>query len=305
MTFIQDNPVTGTEATVGNVIDLSRRLVLGAQRAEWNRLGAALDSSSETVTFDFAPDGIARGNYICIDDEVMFVWETNAGTKQSTVQRGMFGTTAAAHTLGKLVEVNPRFPKPAIRQAIRDEIRSWGPQLYAVSVLEVTPTTSAVDLAGITDLYNILRVEREPYSADDGRWVPIQTRLLRDAGVADFSSGLAVLLDAPLATGTRIRISMARKFPVGTLDDSTDLQATVGIASSMLDILPMGVAWRLMVGREISRTQAESQGLPRNAAEIPPGHLIQTAQSLRDARDKRIGEEAMKLAMRYPPLSLR
>jgi len=299
-----DEQVPAGEANVSYIIEMTRRLVYSSHRQELNRLTTALNATNVTVQVDFAPDGIANGTYISIDDELMFVWEVNAGGKTITVQRGMIGTTPAAHEAGALIEVNPRFPQAVIRQALKDELRSWGPRVYTTTTVELTPTNQAVDLTGVGEFHHVLRVVRSPRTGSD-LWFPIRYRQLEELNVSDFGSGKALMLDETPETGTRIRVTVARPFVITDMSDNTNLQTTVGVPASMLDILPIGAGYRLMIGREVARTSTEAQGQPRFAAEVPPGHMQQTAIGLKQHRDARLAEEALRLAMRYPPSNLR
>jgi hypothetical protein len=197
-----------------------------------------------------------------------------------------------------MVEVNPRFPKFLIRRALKDEVRSWGRKLYATQSATLTPTSRAVNLNGVDEFFHVLAVEASPRSGSD-MWYPVKFRTVSQMDTVDFASGRAILLEHELDTGQRLRVTIARPFELDAFADSTDLQVNVGLAASMLDIPPLGAAWRLMAGREVMRTAVEGQGQPRNAAEVPPGHNIQTAQALKELRDARLNEEAMRLALQY------
>lgn len=290
--------VPADEASVGNVIELVRQLVYATHRAEWNRLSDDITAAQATLAVDFDIRGIARGTYISIDDEVLYVWEVAAGTGTATVQRGMLGSTAAVHSASAMIEVNPRFPQHLIRQAIRDELRSWGKKLFSIASVTLTPTSRAVDIDGVTEFFHVLECNASPRSGDD-IWYRVPFRVVSNMDTADFASGRALLLETELETGQTLRVTVARPFELGDLTDDINLQTQVGLAASMLDIVPLGAGWRLMAGREIMRTQVEAQGQPRNAAEVPPGHNLQTAKGLKELRDDRINEEAMRLALQY------
>ena len=72
-------------------------IVAGAGRAQVALLDAALNNSATTLSYDGvrSSEGFRVGQYVVVDSEVMHV---SAAGADLTVARGVFGTTAAAHT---------------------------------------------------------------------------------------------------------------------------------------------------------------------------------------------------------------
>jgi len=296
-----DQILSGSEGSVRAAIDATRRAVMGMHRSELNKLKAAISATTTSIDFLYAAGGIGRASYVAIDDELLYIWQANTSAQTADVERGMLGSFPEAHAASAIIEVNPRFPQMAIRQAIKDEIRSWFPTLFAVHSVElVSPGGRMLDLTGLGDFQNILDVRRSPRTGAT-IWPHMSWQLLREMGTDSFPSGSALQLDEDLDAGVLVRVVYGRNFNVTTFDDATNLQTDIGLSSSMLDIVPLGAAWRLLATREVSRTQTEAQGEPRNSQEVPPGHIVQTAAALKKQRDDRLGEEAGRLALRWAP----
>ena len=260
-----------------------------------NRLATAVSSDDQdTITFEFAVEGVSPGSIIAINDELMYVWSRSKGSLQAVVQRGVLGTEPAlSHAVGSLIEVNPRFPQASIRDELLREIRSWHPRLYAVVTKELTVEVHkrAVDLDTVpTDFFHVLEILREPRAMRDS-WYRVRGRAEHNLNTVDFPSGSALFLDDPVEKGTRLRFTYARPFDLTEFGDDTDLEADVGLSAAHFDIAVYGATWRLVSTREVKRTDTDAQGEPRDAQEVPPGHILQTARQLKALRDERIAEE--------------
>lgn len=288
--------------TVGDLIEETKRHLYGAYRPEINLLASTIDATTTSVSV--ADTGVLLGprSVIGIDDELMYV-RAVAGTNL-TVIRG-YNSTAAAHTADALIELNPSFPNVSIRKALRDDINSWRTDVYQVETVEVTAslTTTWYDL-GVDDVYGIVEARMAPSSVNTyDEWPIVGLRLVRSG---DFSSGLGVqLLDSSsYAMGTsatrELRVTVAKPFSTDVFTDNVNIETTVGLASSMIDIPPLGALSRLVPTREILRNALEVQGQPRRAEEVQAGAWLQTGTGLMRLRDKRLGEEAARLQQSWP-----
>lgn len=288
-------------STVGQKVQEVRRVLLGTHRPEYNVLTSTITSTTDSLTVTHGATAIARGSYLGIDNEVCYVWSRSNQTV--TVQRGMLGTTAAAHTAGALVEVDPRFPNGLILDEMKAEIASWPRAIYQVDSddLSLGSGDTAVDF-GPTGLIDILRIYRQPVSSTDDRWPDLAFSYKRNLPTADFSTGGAIFLDRSGSSSESFDITVvySKKFTTSTFVDATDLQATVGLSESLEDALKYGTAWRLLAGREVKRTFTEGQGEPRNSDEVPPGHMASVAQQMRQLRNERLADEAKRLAGMHP-----
>src|ERR1700694_5944440 len=133
-----------TDNTVGHLIQPTFDLLLGARREERNQVATTVATTDTSISVTYAVKGAQRGTYLAIDDEVMYVWTSadgvGGGNGTITVSRGEKGTVATSHASGTDIQVNPFFTKYQIRETLREEIRSWGPQVYAVKTVAVNST---------------------------------------------------------------------------------------------------------------------------------------------------------------------
>ena len=288
-------------STVGTVIDRTVRQLMSGTVEERNKLVASLTATATTATLTYDLKGIREGSVIQVDSELMYVWEVSVGSKTATVERGYNGTTAATHSSGAIVTVDPKFPRAQILEAINaelDDLSSPMNGLYQVKALQDTYNGSDPMMAlktpdKIIDLVSAsLR-----YMATD---YPIlrRVRLIRDLPTDDFNSGYAIRFDEGVQAG---RLHVVYKSPFNNVTtEAQNLQNIAGIPSSCEDILMMGAQIRLVSPREIKRNFTESQGDTRRAEEVGAGAVTNSVQNLIRLRRDRITAESARLKREYP-----
>jgi hypothetical protein len=284
-------------STVGAMIEDTRGHLYGFQKAQLNRLLDPMDTVIGTVGLEFTVDLVARNSVVCVDDELMYVWSTSGSSL--TVQRGYLGTTAAPHAVGSLVEINPRFATPQIRNELRKEIASWQPRIFKVIEEEISvgTNTRTLDLENApADFLHVLRVRR---ASAGGELTPRRVDFRVERLYGDYASGAALILTETVALATTLSVLYAVPFDLSDFSDDVNLVADVGVPDSALDIPSVGAAWRLLSTREIPRTNIDTAPEPRVAADVPAGHIIQAARQLKALRDERIGDEGRLLLHRY------
>jgi hypothetical protein len=287
--------------TTSDVIAEARRFMLASGRQELNRLTGSITNSAATLTFDFPAGSIATGALIAIDLELAYVWSV-AG-QVATVQRGMHGSTGAAHTAGALITVNPLVSDFWIFTAVNDELSSLSSaaiNIYRTKTITRTATVaSSYDLA--TDVMSVLAVQWNDYGASQD-WPRIRRwDVLPNQDTTVFPSGVALQLYAPPPVGRTLRITYAAAFsPLATLTD--DVQAVSGLPASCNDIPAIGAAARLLTAREARRSALDAQPDPRQAADVPPGAARSAAAQLFALRDRRIKEESARFSSSWPSM---
>ena len=297
-------------ATVGDLIQQTRRLLTGSARGAMNRLTSDIDNAVTNIPLDFDPGAaLGKGGYICIDDEIMYVWQMLSNV--AVVQRGELGTVPAAHTGGTIVEVNARFPKPMIRDALYDEIDSWPQSVYRTQGFNVDVATNSygVDLTPLpATAYDVKQVLKKPtttaslvrFDPFDTVWRNVGFRLERGMDPAEFASGTALFLNEAMPGGYTLRIVYAGPFDLSLFaTDATNLISDCGLEPFMTDIPPYGAAWRLVAGKEVVRTALEAQGEARQTSDTPAGAILRSATALEQFRDKRLGEAGNVLVGRH------
>jgi hypothetical protein len=287
--------------TAATVIDKTLRQLLSGTVELRNRLTTTLNSSATSVVVDFSVEGLRAGQVCEIDSELMYIWASDSSTKTLTVQRGFNGTTAAAHTSGAIVTVNPRFPRAQVLEEINNEITDLSSPsngLFKVETLNITYNGSdkMVNLTGATSVIDILNVSVR-YLTDD---YPIarKVKIVRDLPTDDFASGFALRFDQAVMPG---RLRVVYKAPyTSAATEATDINTTCGIQDSITDIVTIGAQIRLMAPREIKRNFVESQGDTRRAEEVVSGAITNSVSNLKALRKDRIIAEAARLARAYP-----
>lgn len=292
--------------TVLDLVNETRRQLTGSTRSQKNKLNGALLVGSTTFTFTYSLN-FGAGSMLSLDDELVYVWSVDTATKTAVVERAQLGTTAAAHADGTLVEVNPEFPKVRIKQALKDDILSWHNDLFQVASVSASVSSAylsqGINVGVSDDWHYILDVRLDTTSNKEASysksWPQVKFEVIRNADTTDFTNGAAIVITEPVPTGN-VRITYAKRFDCSTFDDSTDVEAAVGLGPTMLDIPPLGAAWRLETPREVKRTQTYAQGDSRVADEVEAGAILRTGQFLKVIRDQRINEERARLRAKYP-----
>ena len=290
-------------------IDETKNLLLTDYVEECDTLGTLLNDSETTVNFTHDTPGIVAGSIIEIGTELMYVFSVNATTNDATVQRGFRGTTAASHSAGDLVTVNPKFPAQLVLNAINDELADLSsPQngLYQMKTVEFTYNISqdGYNLTGVTD--DILAVYQVTYT-DDGSEntepvLPAWT-LRRDRNTGSFASGYALVLHDDANSGQAVRVQYKTGFTA--LAATSTALSTVGLHSSAYDLPSLGAALRLMSTRPVRREFIDEQGSSRRADEVPAGAISASMRDLRALRETRINAEAARLDQQYPTYWMR
>lgn len=248
-------------------------------------------------------DTMAPGSVLDCGFELMYVKTWNEATRTATVIRGLHGSTARAGVTTDLVKINPRISSVAMVDAIRDEIRSWDSRIYAVELDSVSfgASSPSMEVTPSRDPYRVLSVRPQPQSSTDQRgWVMAELR--RGEAVGQFASGYSLHLPPGMIFGaaTVADVTWAMPFNLTTLATTTDLQATVGLADTMLEILKWGVLYRILAGNQEARL--EPFGTVRSDIEqsVPAMSALQAASQFKRMRDDAYDVEVRRLLNRYP-----
>ena len=261
--------------------------------------------TSITVT---DPSGTVLANLvpettIAIDLEILFV--QNVVANVVTVTGAYLGSTAANHSAGAMVYLNPRFSAFDIMQALNDDLSDLcAPEngLYQAKSIEITynPATVGYDLAGVTSFDGVISVQqRLPYPI--GFWAPIPRRkwtLTANADTTDFPSGYAIRLNEGGYPGQPFRVTYKAPFSpfVNLADDATTV---AGLSSTMYDLPPLGAMVAIVAPREIKRNQIEGEPDSRRGTEVPPTAVMTSIRETQNLRMRRINAEAGRLKRIY------
>ena len=290
-------------------IDETKNLLLTDYVEEGDTLGTLLNTTETTVNFTHDTPGIVAGAIIEIGTELMYVFSVNATTNDATVQRGFRGTTAASHSAGDLVTINPKFPAHLVLNAVNDELADLSsPQngLYQIKTVEFNYNIAqdGYKLTGVTD--DILAVYQVTYTDDgseDTDPVLPAWSLRRDRNTASFASGYALVLHDDANSGQKVRVQYKTGFTA--LAATSTALSTVGLHTEAYDLPTIGAALRLMSTRPVRREFIDEQGSSRRADEVPAGAISASMRDLRALRENRINAEAARLDQQYPTYWMR
>jgi hypothetical protein len=234
-----------------------------------------------------------------VEDELM--WCSRVDTDANVIHvviRGMYGTTAAAHTAGALVRNAPRFPRFSIKRAINDTIRSTYPALFTVDTTEITYSATIATYALPADTEDVLDVV---WATSDGSelWEPVRYYSINlNANTTAFPTGRTIDITQGLLPGRTVQV-VYRKRPVvlANGDDFTDS----GLEDSAKECIVYGACARLVGYIEparMSNTAAEAKLLD---AVQPAGVALSAARYFYQMHRLMLDEESRRLLDRYPP----
>lgn len=286
-------------------------MVLGTTREQVAQLTASIANNDTTLNLAFA-GVVAPGAILSIDDELIYVWNAvpDSNGLVCTVQRGYRNTTPDAHSALDLVLINPYFSSYEVHQCMRDEIRSWPPQVFQVKTVDL-PAVNFVqgyDLGAINPWIMALKCQISPNTTipepDSEAWSTVPFLVDQDANTTSFPSGNSLTITAPggiyLAPQT-IHFTYAAPFDVDTsFVNATDLVNQVGIDESDLDIVIYGGAWRLVAGMEIRRNLFNAMQTSGDLQQTPPGAILHEADYYKTIRNERLGDAQRRLRGQYP-----
>lgn len=276
--------------------DIERKLY-GNQRTQLNRLNGAVVTAATTMTMGFDMDGVRPGAYLEVDSELVFVWSV-AG-QVATVQRQMLGTTPTSHADQSIVRVEPRFLMAEMLDEIVKEIRSWPPNIYRryVGDLSIGASTNAIDVDGLSGVDNaqLLRVQVNPSTTTREKWLRVDgARIERRQNTTSFPSGYGLAIPSDLGTARTLRVVARAPYSNITLAAAADF-GSLGLTNDLVDIIPWGVVGRLLLTRDVARTDANAQGRSRPAEEVRPGDAAQIGRAMLQERDRMLNDASNRL----------
>lgn len=276
--------------STAQLVDICRTdMLMSGGRDQRNRLAAAATAVDVTVTLEFAHNLVANDK-LSIGFEDMGVWGTAGQTV--TVQRGDDSTTAAAHAIGDVVEINAHFTRGQVLRAMQAEVDGLSAKagLFKVgyTTFDAQPGDWTYNLA--VDPDRIISVEGESLT-DEDEWYPVGSWSVRRDG-----DGTELVLHDGW-DGT-IRVAFRGAYSPLTAD-AADVAAATGVGDPTL--VAVGAALRLTRGRPIRRTFVDAQGDSRRANEVVAFHTEQSDQNLERWYRMLLLDEQARLTRRFPP----
>lgn len=289
-----------------------RRQMKSAHRSEAALLATDLDADDTTVAFDGDISASVKTNTILnINLELMRVKaEPDRSANTVEVTRGWEDSEPAAHVASDEIAINPRFSLIDIYEEMVSELESWGPSIFQVahSTFAVTGDTQTIELPidwiGNFGIIDVRRFFSDTHGGTSpSTWPTVQNwnLMTSGAGVVDAAttSGLLLRIGDGLATGyVHVTVALPLSMQDALLGD--DLIDDIGLPSSSLDLLELGVRIRLLSQSEIGRSARQAQGDARRAEENPPGSIVPVLQLMERQYARRMMMEQRKFYARHP-----
>lgn len=307
--------------TVGNLVEETLGLLEGTASDEYNVLKTSLSAQAtdfiDTVSLTYSLNGCVEGVYLSIEDEMVYVLDVNDENNSATVFRGQKNSPAVAHSANVKILVDPPWPRWVVMQTLKEEIRSWGPQVYQIctTTINMQAGIRGYDLGDPGPVYERVRVYRDPppFIGEIGAawsgigvpsnqsWPSIPADLRQNQSTKDFPSGNALILRTnQITVPSTVWVVYSKPFDVDSQwSDDTDVVDTVGLDTSDLDIPPYGVAWRLLSFKQPRRLLTNIAGQPRDASDVPPLSLMQAALQFKETRDSRLNDAQIRLLQKF------
>ena len=304
-------PSTLTSFSVGSVMGRIYDMLLGTTREQVAQLGEGIGADDSSLFLNYA-SVVTDGDILSIDDELIYTWNTASvsGGVQATIQRGYRNTTPAEHDPDALVLINPYFSTREVRECLRDELRSWPPQVFRVESLDIAAIdfVQGYDLGDINPFMPPYRCTISPDTYTPGTtdlmWPTIPFEVDQNANTADFPSGNALFITAPggiYEAPQTLHFKYATIFDVDTsFDDVTDMITDVGVDESDIDISVYGAMWRLVQGFEARRNLFNPMATSSDVQGVPPGSILREADYYKTERNNRLGDAERRLRSLFP-----
>lgn len=255
--------------TIGDLIDRIYRDYLSnpADTPVQAPVTAAITDDQITIVYDdeFSPEekeAIGPGTVVELNLEQIRVVSHDENTRTITTSvegRGLYGTTPAAHLLGTLMQVAPRFPRQMVFDALADEIEALFPTLFAVGSEWASPLEASVELLASDNPIAVIDARQ----LVAGEYVEVPAQIVE---VDDFSSGVGVQVQ-PRTAHQDIWIRFSKSF--SRPEAEADTLASLGVETSWTRILIFGVLNWILLGADIDAITAEfvaesleAQGFP-------------------------------------------
>lgn len=295
-----------SRSLVASAVERVKRQLASSFRFEVNTLEVSLNSTATTVQLNYElPPSVIPGAVLSAKHELMRVMGVDKVAQTITVLRGWNGSERLTHSAGDEVMINPRFSGLDIYEALIDEVTSWGADLYRIIARteSVSDSQDTISLpSSWRNIYGLIDVRRQWADEDSSSWPRLSGRLQK--GVAGTwtdgpSSGVLFRMFPPVRAGA-VYLLAAAPLDVDSIAWTADLVDDIGLQQSQLDVLDMGIKWRLLGDSEAGRSARVAQDQPRRAEEVPPRAASEEATRIYPIYVRRKQEEVDRLRWQYP-----
>lgn len=285
--------------TIDQAIRRVRRRVRGSQREIFDQLGTTINTSETEITFEFGDRGPGAGGYFEINGE-LFYCVTQDDTEIVAI-RAMDGSTAAGHTAGDLISIDPNPSWHEVSDALLTATRNLKTAaVYRTSDEDLAfDTNQSYQPGTLTDVLGILGRGRVVPSGDiakqalelDLDWVVDYDNDL--GGSAGY--GFRIPRNQIMSESVTVNVTVARKFDVSTWASATDLVTIVGLTETLVDAIIYQAAAEILRAQEAMRARTDAHSASRSSDEVQATQLLTLAREYDSEAQSKIAEEAQRL----------
>lgn len=283
-----------------HLIDECMRDLYSGYRASYNRVATEIANNDGAITLEFSLVSVAEGSELGVESETMLVLKKDTVNNLVTVVRGWNGSRISSHSAGTMVEVDPRFSRIGVLDALRNEILSWGRNIFRVEAynLGIGSNARIVDLESVGDYYRIVGAQLAPMVSGES-FLPVDFEEDSDMDPDVYPTGRTLTLTNYVGSGSSLRVKVAKAFDTSDFREASDLEYDVGLEASQIEVAKYGAMYRVVGAREVKRTFREAVSESGEAEAIPPGFSTQTASWYKKMRDERYNQEVARCAGRF------
>lgn len=261
-----------------------------AERASF--LSGSLTASATTINVTNGAD--FNQGLIEIDNELIYVESVSGNTLTVSADgRGYYGTTAAAHSAGARVTMNPLWPRTRVESVINEAIEGTYPTLYAVGSTSFTASAMQNTYVLPAEAVQVLAVTATTTGPSN------EPQVVRRYSVNDG----AITLQEGVFPGATVTVSY-RTTPTA-ITTAQDFTAS-GLRSTAWKAVRLAVTSELLAYMDAQRLSVDTAASAEYAERVPVGSAARISTQLWQRYQLELEQERRRLAAETPvPISLR
>lgn len=240
--------------------------------------------------------GVSRGR-VEIGDELIWIDSADRNGTTATIPpygRGMDGTTAAAHSSGDRVVVQPLYPRHTVKTVINQSIRTIGATLYGVASTSLTPPAYGYTYVLPSVVRDVLSVRVSDERAGGEVIYLRKWSMDKNAPTVLASTGKALYVkDAAFLSPTTVEVVYSRD-PIPLSADTDDFSTTL-LPSTSEDLVVLLSASRLLATADSYNLQTRAVEANTMDSKVPPGEGVRQSKYLYQLYAQRLDEERRRL----------
>lgn len=289
--------IGSNEKTVADIMNRLFVQVLTPPDKQYAQVRLAVDVTDSTVetivlgSFTIPEDeGLLRqGSILELDQELVRVVAYEPSTRYVTVTRGEYGTTPTTHSTPLLVNLNPPYTRATVFEAVADNIIQLYPALSTTGQEMLASVTDRVFAIGDELAVEILSVQPGDFTSG----------LDLHGEIVDFHpmvGGRSLILNKQIGT-----VWLRYRRRMGNATDESDLLDSLGVDPRWANIVLIGAAADLIVGRDVTAAQTEWVKSVLEAENIRVGTRMSIGGGLRQYHGMLLKEAMKEMKAEYRP----